>query len=161
MRAAAACIGAAAFLLGCSRAEEDRNAIFLAGLDELGKAFNEARLPLCATLSERRPLARRSWAFVQAPPPAGFEEVANSAPVVGRLSLESLRPKLPRRWFIQEDSDEPCFQFTRPLMRDTRAVVTGAFGGGGEDLLGTWNFWLRKEGDRWRVVATTKGHHDI
>ena len=161
MRGAAALIAAAAILQGCSRTEDDRDAIFLAGLDELGRGFKEARLPVCATLSDRQPLAKRGWAFVQGVPPSGFEDVANRPPVEGSLSLESLRTKLPKRWFIQEDAGELCFQFTRPVVHDTRAVVTGAFGGPGEELWGTWNFWLRRSGDRWRVVATTKGHHDI
>ncbi|HEX8224243.1 MAG TPA: hypothetical protein VF605_10555 [Allosphingosinicella sp.] len=161
MRAVAAFVVAAAFLQSCSRAEEERGAIFVASLAELGKTLKDPRLPVCRTLSERQPLARRSWAFIQGEPPAGFDDLIDAAPVEGTLSIEPLRAKLPGPWFLQDRTGDICFQFTRPAIRDRRAVVTGAFGGAGEDLLGTWNFWLRRDGGRWRVVATTKGNHNI
>jgi hypothetical protein len=158
MRAAAALLGAAAILQGCAQGGGDRSAILLAGLDELGNEIKDARIPLCAKLSERRPLEKRAWAFIESPPPPGFEDLAKSTAVDGPLSLEPLRTKLPRQWFLQEDGDELCFQLTRPVIRDRRALITGAFT---VDLTGTWNFWLRREAERWRVVATTKGHYDI
>jgi hypothetical protein len=161
MRAAAALLAAAATLQGCSKAEDERDGLYRATLEQLVRAFKEPRLPVCAALSERQPLARRGWAFIEAPPPSGFEDLAEP-PAVGRpLPLEPPRPRQTDRWFIQPDARELCFQLTRPAIRDSRAVVTGAFAARGKDVDGTWNLWLRREGDRWSVVATTRGRHDI
>jgi hypothetical protein len=161
MRAAAALLAAAATLQGCSKAEGERNGIYRATVEELVRAFREPGLPVCAALSGQRPLARRGWAFIEAPPPSGFEDLAGAGAVEGALSLEPFRPKPPARWFIPADARELCFQLTRPAVHDRRAVVTGAFVAGGKDVEGTWNFWLRREGGRWSVVATTRGRHDI
>jgi hypothetical protein len=165
MRAAAALIAAAVILQGCPAIEEEPDSIFLASLSEFAKEFakedKDPRMPLCATLSGLQPAARRSFAFIQPEPPPGFGDLADRALVEGPLSLEPLRKKLPRPWFMQDDPDELCFQFTRPATRGARAVVTGAFSVGSRDIAGTWNFWLRREGGRWRVVASTTGNHDI
>jgi hypothetical protein len=162
MRAAAALVAAVAVLPACSSDEGERGAILIASLAHLGKELKEPRLPVCAILSERQPLAQRSWAFAQGAPPSGFGDLVGPVVAKGPLSLEPLESKLPEPWFVEDRAGEICFQLTRPVIRDTRAVVTGAFGNGGaDDLSRTWNFWLRREGGRWRVVETTKGHYDI
>ena len=160
IRAAAAFALAALTLPGCAPQGEDEAAAALTAMQQLARDFSGEGLCLHNSFALRVPSSTQRGMFVEGPPPAGFELLEDRQPNSTGLKPEELRARLPRKWHIGDGSKEMCFEFTHPLIRQDRALVSVEIHRN-LALFGRRNYWLLRQGGGWAVAARTDGGVDI
>lgn len=158
MRRALSVAPALAMLLACTAPEAEHRNVLRTALKELAGEFPTH--PLCVHRSfSKRPFGdQEGWAYIEQPPPPGFENLAKQPAKAREPEILDIAGQMPR-WHVGDGAKELCFELTRPVIAGDRAGLSAEVSG--MNTSERWIYWLSRQSGECRVVHTTRGRWDV